>query len=172
MDCSLSGSSVHGDSPGKNTGVGCHLLPQGILPTQESNPGILHCWQILYQLSYKGSPVMKYTKHLLWAALVAQLLKNPPAMQETLVWYLQLERPPVEKNRLLTPVFWGFPGDSDGKESACNSGDLGSNPGLGKSARGGHGNLFQYSCLENPHGQKSLEGYSPWGHKESEGLSN
>ena len=85
MDCSLSGSSVHGDSPGKNTGVGCHLLPQGILPTQESNPGILHCWQILYQLSYKGSPVMKYTKHLLWAALVAQLLKNPPAMQETLV---------------------------------------------------------------------------------------
>ena len=35
MNCSLSGSSVHGDSPGKNTGVGCHALLQGILPTQD-----------------------------------------------------------------------------------------------------------------------------------------
>ena len=40
MDCSLPGSSVHGDSPGKNTGVGCHALLQGIFPTQESNPGL------------------------------------------------------------------------------------------------------------------------------------
>ena len=44
------------DSPGKNTGVGCHFLLQGIFPTQESNPGLLHCRQILYQLSYEGSP--------------------------------------------------------------------------------------------------------------------
>ena len=43
------------DSPGKNTGVGCHFLLQGIFPTQESNPGFLHCRQILYQLSFKGS---------------------------------------------------------------------------------------------------------------------
>ena len=54
MDSNLPGSSVHGDSPGKNTGVGCHFLLQGIFPTQESNPGLLHCRQILYQLSYKG----------------------------------------------------------------------------------------------------------------------
>ena len=93
QDCSPSGSSVHGDSPGKNTGVGCHallrgnlpnpgieprsptlqvdsLLPeppgkpkntgvgslpflQGIFPTQEPNRGLLHCMQILYQLSYQ-----------------------------------------------------------------------------------------------------------------------
>ena len=79
-----------------------------------------------------------------------------------------LGRSPVEKNRLFTPVFLGFPGDQDGKESACNSGDLGSTPGLGKSTGGGRGNLFQYSCLENPHGQKSLEGYSTWGCKESD----
>ena len=39
------------DSPGKNTGVGCHFLLQGILLTQESNPGLLHCRQILYLLS-------------------------------------------------------------------------------------------------------------------------
>ena len=41
MDCSPPGSSVHGDSPGKNTGVGCHALLQGVFPTQGSNPGLL-----------------------------------------------------------------------------------------------------------------------------------
>ena len=56
MDCSLPGSSVHGDSPGKNNGVGCHVLLQGIFPTQVLNPGLLHCRWILYQLSYLGSP--------------------------------------------------------------------------------------------------------------------
>ena len=45
---------------------------------------------------------------------------------------------------------------------------LGSIPGLGRLPRGGHNNPLQYSCLENPHGQKSLVGYSPWGHKESD----
>ena len=55
MDCNLPGSSVHGDSPGKNTGVGCHPLLQGIFLTQGSNPGLLHCGQILYRLSHQGS---------------------------------------------------------------------------------------------------------------------
>ena len=59
-----------------------------------------------------------------------------------------------------------FQGDSDGKESACNVGDLGSIPGLGRSPGGGNGNPLQYSCLENSHGQRSLAGYSPWGCKE------
>ena len=62
----------------------------------------------------------------------------------------------------------GFPGGSDSKESACNEGDLGLIPGLGRSPGGGHGNPLQYYCLENPHGQRSLEGYSPWGDKESD----
>jgi len=48
MGCSLPGSSVHGDSPGKNIGVGCCALPQGIFPTQGSNSGLPHCRQILY----------------------------------------------------------------------------------------------------------------------------
>jgi len=61
----------------------------------------------------------------------------------------------------------GFPGGSASKESTCNVGDLGLIPGLGISPGGGHGNPLQYSCLENPHGQRSLEGYSAWGHKES-----
>ena len=60
----------------------------------------------------------------------------------------------------------GFPGGSDGKESACNVGDLGSIPGLGRSPGGRHGNPLHYSCLENPHGQRGLAGYNPWGCKE------
>ena len=51
MECSPPGSSIHGDSPGKNTGVGCHSLLQGIFPTQGSNPGLPHCRWILYCLS-------------------------------------------------------------------------------------------------------------------------
>ena len=51
-DCSLPGSSIHGDSPGKNTGVVCHDLLQGIFPTQGLNPGIPCCRQILYHLSH------------------------------------------------------------------------------------------------------------------------
>ena len=58
-----------------------------------------------------------------------------------------------------------FPGGSDGKVSAYNPGSI---PGLGRSPGGGHSNPLQYSCLENPHGQKSLVNYSPWGHKESD----
>ena len=76
MDCSLPGSSVHGNSPGKNPGVGCHALLQGIFPTQGSNPGLPHCRRVLY--------------HLI------------------------------------------FPGGSDGKEFACNAGNMGSIPGSGR----------------------------------------
>ena len=54
-DCGLSGSSVHGDSPGKNTGVGCHALLQGIFPTKGSNPGLPHRRQIFHHLSHQGS---------------------------------------------------------------------------------------------------------------------
>ena len=72
------------------------------------------------------------------------------------------------RDRLPTPVFLGFPGGSDNKESACNVRDLGLISGLGKSPGGVHGNSLQYFCLENPHGKKSLAGYSPWGHKESD----
>ena len=49
------------DSPGKNTVVGCHFLLQRIFLTQESNPGLPHCRQMIYQLSYEGSPPIKNT---------------------------------------------------------------------------------------------------------------
>ena len=54
-------SSVQMDSPGKNTGVGCHALLQRIFWTQGSNPGLPHCQQILYDLSYQGSLLTLYT---------------------------------------------------------------------------------------------------------------
>ena len=54
MDCSLLRLLRPWDFPGKSTGVGCHFLLQGIFPTQELNPGLLHCRQTLYGLSYQG----------------------------------------------------------------------------------------------------------------------
>ena len=56
MDGSLPGSSVHKDSPDKNTRVGCLALLYGIFLTQGSYPGLPKCRQILYQLSYQGCP--------------------------------------------------------------------------------------------------------------------
>ena len=61
-----------------------------------------------------------------------------------------------------------FPDGLDGKASSCNVGDLGSIPGLGRFPGGRHGDPLQHSCLENPHGQRSLAGCSPWGRKESD----
>ena len=67
---------------------------------------------------------------------------------------------PAKRNR-------GFSGDSDGKESTCNVGDLDLIPGLRRFLGGGHGNPLQYSCLESPNGQRSLAGCGIWSHKKS-----
>ena len=60
--------------------------------------------------------------------MIAQLVKNPPAMEETL-GYFWVRKVRWRSDRLPTPVFLGFPGGSAGKESACNMGDLGWIPG-------------------------------------------
>ena len=63
----------------------------------------------------------------------------------------------------------GFPGGSVVKNPPANAGDIrdvGLIPGSGRSPGGGHGNPLQYSCLENPYGQRSLAGYHPWDHEE------
>ena len=91
------------------------------------------------------------------ASWVAQLVENPPVMQETPVPFLG-QGDPLGRDRLPTPVFLGLPSGSDGKESPNNVEDLGLIPGLGRFPGREHGNLLQYSCLENPHGQRSLEG--------------
>ena len=79
---------------------------------------------------------------------MAQLVENPPVMQETPVRFLG-QQEPLERDRLPTPVFLDFPCGSAGKESACNAGDLGSIPGLGRSPGEGKGYPLKYSGLEN-----------------------
>ena len=93
------------------------------------------------------------------ASLIAQLVKNPPAMQEIRFnsWVGKIR---WRRDRLPTPVFLGFPGGSAGKESICNVGDLGLIPGLGRAPGEGKGYPFQYSGLES-----SMD--YPWDHKES-----
>ena len=76
--------------------------------------------------------------YIVAASLIAQLVKNPPVMQESLVDNLGQEDT-LETDRLPTPVFLGFPSGSVGKESACNVGDLGSTPVLGRSSGEGKG---------------------------------
>ena len=103
--------SLTWDSPGKNTGVGCHFLLQGIFPTQGSN--LLSCVPCMAGRFFTTVPPEK-------------------------PWYY-----------LISPI-WDFPGGSEGKASACNAGDPGLIPGLGRSPGEGNGNPIQYSCLENP----------------------
>ena len=101
---------------------------------------------------------------------MAQLVKNPPAVRHQVnSWVGKI---PWRSDRLPTPVFLGFLGSSVGKESPFSVGDLGSIPGSGSSPGVGHGNPLQYSCLENPHGQGSLAGYSHGVMKSQTRLSN
>ena len=81
------------DSPGKNTEVGCHSLLQGIFWTQGSNPGLLHCRQILYHLSHQGSP-KKPSKNRKVTRYMGNTLKSIIFLQQiTGIWkvikYLQ-----------------------------------------------------------------------------------
>ena len=72
---------------------------------------------------------------------------------------------------MYTRTFWDFLYGSAGKESACNAGDTGDggfDPWVGRSPEEGNGNLFQYSWLGKFYGQRSLAGYNPWSHKESD----
>ena len=80
----------------------------------------------------------------IWASLIAQLVKNPPAMQETLVRFLGREDP-LEKEMATHSSILGFPDSSVGKESTCNAEHSGSIPGSGRSAGEGIGYPFQYS---------------------------
>ena len=87
MGCSPSGPSVHRDSPGKNTRVGCHALLQGIFPSQGSNPGLQNCRQILYHLSYQGSA----SEWLNWTELntVVKIANAKPCSEDGDVWFHQ-----------------------------------------------------------------------------------
>ena len=115
----------------------------------------------LFQNHFDMNVVMKIGRlALLWASQVAQLVKNLPAMLETRFnsWVRKF---PWRRDRLPTPVFLDFPGDSTGKESSCNVRDWGLTPVLGKSLGGGHGNWLPVF----------LPGESPWT-EESDGIQS
>ena len=123
------------DSPDKNTGVGCHLL--------------LQCMKVKSESEVAQSCL----------TLCDAMDCSPPGYSWFNSWVRKF---PWTRDRVPTPVFLGFSDGSDGKEFACSetwdwSLTWEDSPG------GGHGNLLQYSCLKNPHGQRSLVGYSPWG---------
>ena len=114
---------------------------------------MIHPFIVLYGNS---EPDKASNKHLLiivviqqlWPSLVAQMVKNLPAMWEIPFdsWVGKIS---WRRDRLQTPVFMGFPGGSDSKESTHNVGDVGSVPGLGQSPGEGKGYPLQYSGLEN-----------------------
>ena len=157
----------------KNTAVGCLFLHQGIFLTQGLNPDLLHLLNqkppypvesqvnnvsLFFSMPLPGRSNSIYMYLFLvlylclsydsWASLIAQLVKNSPAMQETPVWFLGWKIC-WRRDRLLTPVFLGFLGGSTGKESTCNAGDLGLIPGSGRSPGEEKGYPLQYSGLEN-----------------------
>ena len=83
-DCSPPGSSIHGDSPGKNTGVGCHALLQEIVPIQGLNPGLPHCKR------EKSRWCMGLSKGQLWLRRNIPFLLNPVTLVTQMVKYLRL----------------------------------------------------------------------------------
>ena len=156
------------DFPGKDDGVSCHFLLQRILPTQGSNPGLLHCRQILYQVSYKGSPKTFLWAHvfgggaariLKWVAIPFSRRSSRPR-DRTQVSHLVGRHFAIWATKeflIFKHFYWicvfkhqGFPGASDDKESACTAGDLGSIPGLGRFSGEGNDYSPQYFAWRIP----------------------
>ena len=167
MDCSQPGSSVRGDSPGQNTGVGCHALLQGIFPTQGSNPGLSHCRWILYCLSHQGSPCCpeeepEAQRAPLEASVTNGMLSasssSPKAPQEQGLGPLHVVPPTTSGHARGSQIVLGrgllscTPVGLVVKNPHANAEDrrdASSIPGPGRSPGGGNGNPFQYFCLGN-----------------------
>ena len=100
-DCSPLDSSVHGDSPGKNTGVVCHALLQGIFLTQGLNPGLPHCWLILYHLSQQGSP------EGIMLSEISQK-KNGKHCMFSFLWGIKKAKPEKTASKRVVSRDWGW----------------------------------------------------------------
>ena len=119
------------DSPGKNTGVDCCSLFEGIFPTQGLNPGLLHCRQILYCLNQQRSPELGNGLLIQFLmSLKCEIGSHPPKYG-----YGQVAQ--VIK-KICLPM------------QERQAGDRGSISGLGRSPGEENGNPLQYSCLGNP----------------------
>ena len=144
--------------------MGNRSLLQWICLTQESNPGLLHCRQVLYQLSYKPRVPSNSVQSVLWITsstqaiegdLSCMLLNRAPHDNGTFCFsrILPMEthftcgsQPVVCETHSLYQLRSG----SDGKVSVYNAGDLGLIPGLGRFPGEGNGSPLQYSWLHNP----------------------
>ena len=124
------------------------------VPGKQSSPCVSN------SLCYPSSPTLNPTStRALWRALSSAKWADPkeecwrwkPDHQESQRTDNQKPYQPRGLTTLWVQYVWfgGFPGGSDGKASACNAGDPGSIPGLGRSPGEGNGNPLQYSCLEN-----------------------
>ena len=138
----------------------CFSLAHGTESTEESEDTVSG------KKSREVSPILGTTHCQASIILRYQRRQGPPRTEVGRMGGCSLESGPQFFLATFFFSWWGFPGGSDGKESACNSGDPGLNPRLGRSPGGRHGNPLHYSCLENPHGQMCLAGYSPRGWKE------
>ena len=125
-----------GDSPGQGTGVGCHFLLQEIFVTWGSNLGLLNYQADSLPTEPPGSSFISLKDHifLFWNNYYCL------SFTYSCLYYLM---------NICSPNFKDLPGGADGKVSACNAGDRGSIPGLGRSPGEGNGNLLQYPGLEN-----------------------
>ena len=142
----------------------CHplLLSPSIFPSIRvfSSESVLHIrWTKYWSFSFRISPSNEYSGLISFRIDWFDLL----AVHGTLKSHQGSRTLFIIPNSV-----WGFPGGSVSKEYTCNVGDLGSIPGLRRSPGGEDGNPLQRSCLENPHGQRSLAGCSPWGCKKSD----
>ena len=101
-DCSLPGSSVHGDYPDKNTRAGCHALLQGIFPTQGLNTGLLHCRCILYHLSHQRSPIFILRSEGWEASAMKSHGEEPGRLQSIELQELDMTKVTEQKNIIIS----------------------------------------------------------------------
>ena len=158
LDCSPPGSPVHGDSPGKNTGVGSYALLQG--SSQPRSPTL----QANSLLSHQRGPTLLTNPY--FSASFKTVLHHINGRNMN---YMAHDRKCGEWISIhYAQQCAGFFGGSDYKLSACNAGDRGSIPGSGRSPGEKNGNPTPVFLPGKSHGRRSLVGYSPWGHKESD----
>ena len=146
------------DSPGKNTGVGCHFLLQCMKVKSESE-GAQSCPTLSDPMdcSLPGSSIhgIFQARVLEWGAIAFS--GKWPQWTPTSFLYLLNHKNILAKHWIYSSsqLWWDFPGGSDSKELTCNGGDKRSVPGWGRSPGGGHDNSLHYPCLENPTGREA-----------------
>ena len=159
MDCSPPGSSVHGDSTSKNTGMGCHALLQRIFLTQGSNPGLPLCRRILYPATTvkKAQPLVDLfgflRHHKSYLAIELQPFYQVIGEIASFEWY---------------PEQYGLPRCLRGKESACQCRKCGFDPWVRMIPWRRKWQPTLVFLPEKIPWTEETGSYSPWGRKESE----